>query len=567
MCIFARQDLTRDPPFSRLDLIACRNVLIYLSAQLQKKLMTMFHYALRPNGFLLLGSAETVGASADLFAAADRRFRLYVRKDAYTRTDFNFSVSDASWGRPPREATKPSPPAHTANTLMSDANRALLERFAPSGVVVDSDLRIVQFRGHTGTFLEPAPGDATLNILKMAREGLLFGLRSAITDARRTGKPARKDGLRIKHGGRVHDVSVEVLPIGDATSHRHFLILFQESTARDAAHGERRPKGRAGNLKASQRDKRMLRLQQELAASREYLQSIIQDLEAANEELQSANEEILSSNEELQSTNEELDTAKEELQSTNEELNTLNEELHGRNQELSLVNSDLLNLLASVHIAIVMVSRDQRIRRYTPMAEKVLNLIPTDVGRPIHDIKPDIESPDLHQLITQCIDEVITIEREVRDRQGNTYALRIRPYKNLENRIDGAVLALFDVDTSRRQQLEAQQARELSEAMLETMKQPVVILGADLRVIRQNSAFARRFKQADIDGQSIYEVIPPHADQEKLKTLLEDMVPREGHIESFDLGNGNGSKPLRVTARRLMRAGSKAAGILLSLDE
>jgi two-component system CheB/CheR fusion protein len=190
-------------------------------------------------------------------------------------------------------------------------------------------------------------------------------------------------------------------------------------------------------------------LRQELAASREYLQAIIQDLEAANEELQSANEEVLSSNEELQSTNEELDTAKEELQSTNEELNTLNEELQGRNDELMRANSDLVNLLGSVNIAIVMVAADLRIRRFTPMAQKILNLIPTDVGRPISDIKPNIDCPDLEQLIIECIDSVTIKERDVQDRQGNGYSLRIRPYKNVENRIDGAVLALFD-DSDRR---------------------------------------------------------------------------------------------------------------------
>jgi two-component system, chemotaxis family, CheB/CheR fusion protein len=192
--------------------------------------------------------------------------------------------------------------------------------------------------------------------------------------------------------------------------------------------------------------KQVVRLQQELAASREYLQSIIQDLEAANEELQSANEEILSSNEELQSTNEELDTAKEELQSTNEELNTVNEELHGRNEELSRVNSDLVNLLASVQIAIVMVASDLRIRRFTPMAEKVLNLIATDIGRPISDIKPNIDCPELERLIAEAIDTVSVKERQVTDRQGNHFVMRIRPYKNLESKIDGAVVALFNAN-------------------------------------------------------------------------------------------------------------------------
>jgi two-component system CheB/CheR fusion protein len=210
-----------------------------------------------------------------------------------------------------------------------------------------------------------------------------------------------------------------------------------------------------------QQQSQLALLERELAGSREYLQSIIQELEAANEELQSANEEILSSNEELQSTNEELDTAKEELQSSNEELNTLNEELHGRNEELSRVNSDLVNLLASVQIAIVIISSDLRIRRFTPMAKKVLNLIPGDLDRPIGHIKPNIDCPDLEQLIVDSMDSVAPVERDVRDQSGRWYSLRIRPYKNVENKIDGAVLTLFDVDVPKRSEQRIRLASEL----------------------------------------------------------------------------------------------------------
>jgi two-component system CheB/CheR fusion protein len=548
MCIFARQDLTRDPPFSRLDLIVCRNVLIYLNAILQKKLMQMFHYALKPQGYLLLGSAETVGGSADLFSVADKHNRLWVRKETLVRDDINL-VPETIWSRPAEHA-----------------NRVILEHFAPPGVILDWDFQIVQFRGHTGAFLEPAPGDANLDVLKMAREGLLHGLRSALIEARRTGKPARKEGLHIKHAGRLREVNLEIVPLQSASGARHLLMLFDDVTPSEPVE---RPSGKSrgkGAARPERRENQLKRLQQELAASRDYLQSIIQDLEAANEELQSANEEILSSNEELQSTNEELDTAKEELQSTNEELNTLNEEMHGRNEELSQVNSDLVNLVASVQIAIVMVSREQRIRRFTPMAEKLLNLIATDVGRPITDIKPNIECPDLQKLISESIDEVVTVEREVKDRQGCLFTLRIRPYKNLENRIDGAVLALFDVDGARRQELEAQQARELSEAMLETIKHPMVVLNAGLRVLRGNSAFGRRFSPLVSDGRSIYDVLHGHVAIDKLRNLLEEIVPRDGHAEEFDLSDSSG-QPLRGSARRLLGSGSNAAGTLLAVGD
>lgn len=249
----------------------------------------------------------------------------------------------------------------------------------------------------------------------------------------------------MTYNGASKDVNLEVIPLSTAGEGRHFLVLFEE-----AQRGTRRePAPRAPDRRRATPQAQHVRLlQEELAASREYLQSIIQDLEAANEELQSANEEILSANEELQSTNEELDTAKEELQSTNEELNTVNEELQARNEELSHANSDLVNLLGSVQIAIVMVASDLRIRRFTPMAEKVLNLIPTDVGRPISDIKPNIDCPDLETLISQSIESVSTREREVHDREGKAYWLRIKPYKNADNRINGAVLALFEAESA-----------------------------------------------------------------------------------------------------------------------
>jgi len=441
LCVFARQDVTRDPPFSKLDLILCRNVLIYLGAVLQRKLMSVFHYALKPSGFLMLGGAETVGSQVDLFAVVDKKHRIFVKKVSDTPASMHMPLDYAPGAAPGRSARLPVEP-HNGNTFQNEANRLVLERYGPPGVVVDDDFQIVQFRGKTGYYLEPAPGDAIpgLNLLKMAREGLLHGLQTALYGARKGDCPVRKDGLRVVFDGHSRDVDLQVIPFSVAGGSRHYLVLFEDVTARGEGEAPRAPAA-LGSVD----DQRIKQLQDELAASREYLQSIIQDLEAANEELQSANEEILSSNEEMQSTNEELDTAKEELQSTNEELNTVNEELYGRNEELSRVNSDLVNLLGCVEIAIVIVGADLGIRRFTPMAEKVLNLIPTDIGRPISQIRPNIECPGLEKMIARVIDTVTIHEVNVRDSEGRWYSLRIRPYKNVENRIDGAVLALFDI--------------------------------------------------------------------------------------------------------------------------
>lgn len=448
-CVFARQDITRDPPFSKLDLILCRNVLIYLGANLQKRLMSVFHYALKNTGFLMLGSAETVGTGADYFSVIDKRYKLYSKKLSGERMDMAFPAGSYSRARPASAKALPVEPRPVS--IQSEANHIILSRYSPAGVVVDDDLQIVQFRGQTGKFLEPPPGDPSLNLLKMVRDGLLYAVRTAVHEVRKAGESVRRDGLRVRGNGGVIPVAIEVIPLRGIPGERHFLVLFEEernhgdeNEKRPGAisDGQHRNKGKA---KARKDSGRVIELEKELAASREYLQSIIQDLEAANEELQSANEEILSANEELQSTNEELDTAKEELQSANEELNTVNEELQSRNQELSHVNSDLINLLASVQIAIVMVSHDLRIRRFTPMAERVLNLIPSDVGRPISDIKPNIDCPDLEAHINEAVDSMSVKESECRDRNGKLYALRIRPYKNIENRIDGAVIALFEI--------------------------------------------------------------------------------------------------------------------------
>ncbi|MEO5821725.1 MAG: chemotaxis protein CheB [Vicinamibacteraceae bacterium] len=517
LCVFARQDLTKDPPFSHLDLVLCRNVLIYMDTVLQRKLLSVFHYALNPGGFLMLGQAESVGAQGGLFSLVDKKLRIHRRKDGPVATSMAFPVDHAAAGL--SRGTQRSVELPSAEkVLQTEVSRAIMDRYAPPGVVVDSDLQIVQFRGQTGAFLEPAPGEASLNVLKMAREGLLFGLRTALQMARKNRGAVRKSGLQVRAGSGWIPVTLDVIPLTTA-GRLHYLVLF------DAARPDAEAAPPAPGPKRRERQGAVDLLQRELAASRDYLQSIIQELEAANEELQSANEEILSSNEELQSTNEELDTAKEELQSTNEELNTVNEEMHGTNDELCLVNSDLINLLASVQIAIVIVSADLRIRRFTPMAEKVLNLIPADLDRAIGHINPNIDCPNLDQLIAECIDNVSVLEREVRDRQGRYYTLRIRPYKDIDNRIDGAVLALFDTDGPKRTEERARAATELSRNIIDASGQPVALVDVDLRLHHANAAFAGlTVGGGDLRSQRLDDVVPAGWDLAALRALLEAEV-------------------------------------------
>jgi two-component system CheB/CheR fusion protein len=442
--------------------------------------------------------------------------------------------------QPPKTATFSSVStrdlAGDLRAVHAEANRALLERYGPPGVLVNDSMEIVHFRGHTGAYLEPSPGDASLNLLKLAREGLLHGLRSALQTARRTHKPARKGGLRVRSNGGWTEVDLEVIPL-TGLGPPHFLVLFE----RTQGAGARRGGAPVHEARRSEKSSRVQRLEEELASTREYLQSIIQEVEAANEELQSANEEILSSNEELQSTNEELDTAKEELQSTNQELNTLNEELHARNDELTQVNSDLVNLLGSVQIAIVIVSSDLRIRRFTPMAEKMLNLIPADVGRPITQVKPNIVGPDLGEAISEVIDKVQPLDREVQDRDGRWYSLRIRPYKGLDNRIEGAVLALFDIDSAKRQERQVQRTRAMVAAIVETVAQPLAVLDGSLRIQLMNRAFRDAFQVADADAEArlIYE-LRDDGSLAKLRAVLEDVVREKREVEGIEVTAAGG---------------------------
>ncbi len=459
LIIFAKHNLVSDPPFSQLDLISCCNVLIYLRHEYQRRVMELFHYALKPHGFLKLGRSETIGAFPELFAVADREHKIYAKKLAAQRTPPTFTARARML---PDVGTTTTGKVWNVADLQKAADRLVMGRYAPAGVLINEDMDVVQFRGHTGPYLEPAPGDATFNLLKMAREGLALDLRTAIHQARKDKHPVRKPGITVNYAGDLRKLNLEVTPIESAVADgRYYLVLFEEISEKgqETRDGKRRGgKGRPSKERVEHRELTHLRAQ--LAATKGHLQTIIEELEAANEELKSANEETLSSNEELQSTNEELETAKEELQSTNEELTTVNEQLHTRNAELTSVANDLSNLLSSVSMPIVMVSSDLRIRRATPAATKVLNLLPADVGRPISDINLEIGVTDLREKLLEVIEAVAVREFDARDRTGRRYVLRLQPYRTPENKIDGAVMVMVDVDDLRQSLEDAEAARE-----------------------------------------------------------------------------------------------------------
>ncbi|HEV8578343.1 MAG TPA: chemotaxis protein CheB [Thermoanaerobaculia bacterium] len=454
MCVFARHNVLTDPPFSQIDLVSCRNLLIYLEPALQQKLVPRLHFALKPAGFLLLGSSETIGSYRTLFEAEDAKHKIYAKKPGTHRVTLGQAAGLYQGRSGPGHGPGRWQPAGAVSEVQKEADRILMARYAPPGVLVNADLEILQFRGDTGPYLAPAPGKASLNLLRMTREGLLVTLRAAVNRARKDDAPVREEGVRVKSDGGTREVNLEVVPLkGSSAGERGFLVLFEEPAPSPASP----PRGSRGRGKAPRSRPRAVseeeaverenaRLARELAATGEYLQSVIEQQEAANEELQSANEEVQSANEELQSINEELETSKEEIQSSNEELATVNDELQNRNLELNQLSNDLINLLGSVEMAIIMLGPDLRVRRFTPRAGEIFNLVPTDVGRPIGDIKLKLSVPDLEPLLAEVIDTASPREREVQDSQRRWYSLRVRPYRTLENEIDGAVILLVDVD-------------------------------------------------------------------------------------------------------------------------
>lgn len=489
LCVFARQDVTRDPPFSKLDLVSCRNVLIYLGPLLQKQVIPIFHYALKPTGYLMLGSSEALTGFSDLFKVVGKKGRIYAKKTISGRAGLELRPSHASGdGRKPAQAPFPHPPLPNLN---QEADRILLSRYAPPGVLVSDEFDIVQFRGRMGPYLEPAPGQASLNVLRMAREGLGMELRATLHRAKQTHRPVRREDVQYRQDGQARRVTIDVLPfvLTDSVQQYFYLVLFSEPSA-----PARRPA--KGSLRSAplRESAEVASLKRELASKRGQLQSIIEEQDATNEELQSVNEEALSTNEELQSTNEELTTAKEELQSANEELTTVNEEVQQRNVELGQLNNDLSNVLASVNVPIVIVGSDLRIRRFTPSAERVLNLIRSDIGRRITDIRPNIHLPELEPLLLEVLDTISPRETTVRDSEGRLHSLRLRPYRTLDNRIDGAVIMLMDIHQLMQTMQRLNQFEDYADAIIEMVQEAIVVLNNDLRVQKANRAFYELFR-------------------------------------------------------------------------
>lgn len=571
MVVFARHNLGKDPPFSRVDLVSCRNVLIYMQDQLQKKVLGILHYALNPGGFLLLGTSEAPGDAAELFTLVDRNLKIYAKKSVVSAGAADFARWARSEAEPGRARTIEQRPAVT---LLQLADRKVIEKYSPPGIVVDEALNIVQFRGKTARFLEAPSGMATLNLLKLVRPELMFELRPALQKAITENVSVVTAPVRLKKDREFVTVSLDIMPLpGRAADTKNFLILFQEQSA---STGTTPPgPGEAYAASASPPDDDTSNplvqdLERELSATKEYLQATIEDLEMVNQDLQSANEELQSANEELQSTNEELETSQEELQSTNEELVTLNEELQNRMAQVALINDDLQNVFASASTALIVVGMDLRVRRFSAAAERLLALNAEDVGRPIAHIRNFMIIKDIERVVLDAISAIQVKEHQVRGTDGTGYRLRVAPYRTTDHAIRGAVIEFIRAQQDPRLE-EPGELRGLARSILDAIPHALVLLDKQLTVVWANRGFVARFSVGrDIQGQALASIWDGPHDQPALWKLLEDTVSTGRPFQNVQTQKPYGrphNRPLTFSARWLAQEDNLPPMTLVTVEE
>ena len=528
--IFSPHDLIKDPPFSKLDVVSCRNLLIYMEGELQKKLIPLFHYALNPGGMLFLGSSETTGEFVDLFAQMDRKAKLFLRKDGggayHVRTGRLLPglTDEASAARRLGKAAESRP------SFRELTEAALLAHYAPASALIDERGDILYLHGRTGQYLEPAPGEAGMNVLKMAREGLRRALTTALHKAVAHEEPARHAGLRVKTNGDFTTVNLTVERVsaspGSTVSRNLFLVILEKAPEADPE----RPQGMAADAgpgaaqSGTDADVRIAVLQHELRAKEEYLQTSNEELATANEELTSSNEEMQSVNEELQSTNEELETSKEELQSLNEELATVNGELQTKVADLSRANNDMNNLMSGTGIGTIFVDHHLRIQRFNPPATQLINLIPTDVGRPLgHIVSNMLGYDNLVADARAVLDDLAPREVEVRVRGDGWYLLRIRPYRTTENVIEGAVITFTEVTEMKKAEAELRESKGLRRLAVVVRDAHDAITVQDMqgRILAWNPGAERMYgwSEAEALQMNICDLVPEGQRKEALAAI------------------------------------------------
>jgi two-component system CheB/CheR fusion protein len=568
-CVFVKHDLTRDPAFAKLDLISCRNVLIYFDTELQRRILPMLHHCLNRLGVLFLGASEAVTGFENLYSPIDKEHRLFLKVGESPR------LSHPPPFGPEAESQLRRAPALTrlwpAREAQKQADQLLLSRYAPPGVVVNEQLEVVSFRGHTGDFLESAPGQPQSNVLRMAREGLVAHLREALDQVRSEAVAVHKPALRIGEGAAQRRVDLEVVPLPNPEgAGRYFLILFHEAAKNASEHAQPLTASFTQDGPTSTLAE-VLHLRAELIATRDYLQSIIGEHQEATLELATTNDELQSTNQELQSTNEELESAKEELQSTNEEIITVNDELKERNREIDRIANDLANVLESVEIPLIIVDQDLLVRRFTPSAQHLSSLLPVDIGRSIDDVKLKLEVDNLADRIRETLEAKAMKEWEVQGLAGRWFRLQIRPYRTADRRLDGAILSFIDVNALKLVARDAEGARDYARGIVEAVPLPLLVLDKQLQVLSANSAFHESFASPvpGTEGAKFFELLGGVWDVASLRAAVEGCLIGHGRFRDVEIQltlPGMGQRDLLLAGRPIASASGQWM-LLLVIDD
>ena len=548
--LFAPQNLLTDPPYSRMDLVSCRNFLIYLQPEAQDRVLSLAHFALRQGGYLFLGNAETVGSRDHLFETISKRWRIYRRLGPARSSAIDFSA----W--PAREIPKA---ALTEGPKLADiAAKTIAGRYGPASVIIDKHFRIQHFHGETGDYLSHPKGTPTLDLLSLARTTLTMAIRRAVQDARKAGEPvsvsAGDEGKTV--------VTAEAIDSGEQKGLT--LVSFSRPSA-GARKSARKPRKAADSSREQE-------LEEELGAARDELRGTIEQFETSNEELKAANEEVTSVNEELQATNEELETSKEELQSLNEELSAVNSQLERKLQELEEAGDDLRNLLAGNQIATIFLDTSMRIKWFSPAVKELFDLVDRDVGRPISNFAQKFADGSLVDKARASMDRLAAFEEEVRAESGKCFLLRVQPYRTRDNRIAGAVASFLDISDLKGEQRELRAARDFAEATVNTVRDPLLVLTADCKVVSANPAFYRMFKlkPGEVEGKPWFEIENGQWDVPRLHELLEKMLPEEGQVNDFEVEHDFpklGKRCILVNARRIAGEGKRPDLILIAKED
>ena len=545
--IFAVHDVVTDPPYSRVDVISMRNLLIYFDSELQKKVLPMLHYALNEKGILFLGTSETIGEFTDLFANLDAKWRIYQslgkKKTSFVNFSNQLGLQDVSVVTLSKAKTQSSPKSEPFK---------LLEALPPS-VLVDYNHQILYAHGDTSKYLRISEGKPSSSLLNMVKPELESGLATLLHEASQGQKEVVSDNLQVGYNGGKQHVKITVRPL--STLEGDLIITFEDL-----------PRPKRHKIKGEPViEAKQMELEKDLQRTRDTLRGTIEELKSTNEELRSANEEYMSTNEELKSANEELETSREELQSVNEELTTLNSESQRKNEDLTTINNDMLNLLNATGVATVFLDEKLRIRRFTPSATKLLKFIDSDIGRPVEDISSPLKDNILVKASRSVLDNLIPVEQEVQTTDGKWYSLRILPYRTLENVIEGVVVSFVDIT-------QVKVGSIYTESIIDTMREPMLVLDEHLKVVSANKGFYRAFKvtMEDTQGQLIYAIGNHQWDIPQLRELLKSIIEKNSVFDGYKVEHdfpGIGQREMLLNARRVVGGTDLKPRILLAMED